>query len=138
MIDPDVKRQLDNLEQGRTTAASSFALATGAATTTTVTKIGVSSNSVIVTQPYSALASSADIVRTGQGPVCGDAYSVGQCSHPSLCLSHWIGDVKSWPLEQLFSDRGAPPSLGLKMLAAIGCGPTFAPFRRAASPYSEL
>jgi hypothetical protein len=63
MIDVDVKRKLDDLEQGRTTAASSFALATGAATTTTVVKTGVSSNSVIVTQPYSVLASSADIVR---------------------------------------------------------------------------
>jgi hypothetical protein len=63
MIDPDVKRKLDDLEQGRTTAASSFALATGAATTTTVVKAGVSSNSVILTTPVSALASSADIVR---------------------------------------------------------------------------
>ena len=63
MIDDDVKRKLTDLEQGRTTAASSFALATGAATTTTVTKIGVSANSVILTTPYSALASNADIVR---------------------------------------------------------------------------
>jgi hypothetical protein len=63
MIDPDVKRKLDVLEQGRTTAASSFDLATGAATTTTVVKSGVSSNSVILTTPVSALASSADIVR---------------------------------------------------------------------------
>jgi hypothetical protein len=61
--DPEVRRQLSDLLQGRTTAAGSFALATGAATTTTVTRIGVSSNSVILTTPYSALASSADIVR---------------------------------------------------------------------------
>jgi hypothetical protein len=62
MIDPDVKRKLDDLEQGRTTAASSFALATGAATTTTVVKTGVSANSLILTQAYSALASNADIL----------------------------------------------------------------------------
>jgi hypothetical protein len=62
MMDVDVKRKLDDLEQGRTTAASSFALATGAATTTTVVKTGVSANSVILTQAYSALASNADIL----------------------------------------------------------------------------
>jgi hypothetical protein len=63
MIGEDVKRKLDDLEQGRTTAASSFALAAGAATTTTVVKPGVSSNSVILTQPVSSFATSADILR---------------------------------------------------------------------------
>jgi hypothetical protein len=62
MIDEDTKRALLELTQGRTYAASSFDLATGAATTTTVTKTGVSSNSVILTTPYSAFASAADIV----------------------------------------------------------------------------
>ena len=61
--DPEVRRKLDDLEQGRTTAAGSFALATGAATTTTVVKIGVSANSVILTSPVSSFASSADILR---------------------------------------------------------------------------
>ena len=61
--DPETKREISELLQGRTTAAGSFNLATGAATTTTVVKIGVSSNSVILTQAYSALASNADILR---------------------------------------------------------------------------
>ena len=63
MIEDETKREIDLLLQGRTMAARSFALATGAATTTTVVKTGVSSNSVILTMPYSALASKADIIR---------------------------------------------------------------------------
>ena len=61
--DPEVKREIDLLLQGRTQAASSFSLATGAATTTTVIKEGISANSLITTQAYSALASNADILR---------------------------------------------------------------------------
>jgi len=63
MIDDDVKRALNEILQGRTTAASSFALVTGAGTTTTVVKAGISANSVILTQAYSSLASNADILR---------------------------------------------------------------------------
>ncbi len=60
--DPEVKREIDLLLQGRTQAAASFGLATGT-TATTVIKTGISSNSLITTQAYSALASNADIIR---------------------------------------------------------------------------
>jgi hypothetical protein len=41
MIEPEIKRQLDDLLLGRTIAAGQFSLATGTATTTTVTRTGV-------------------------------------------------------------------------------------------------
>ena len=63
MIDPETKRYLDDLLQGRTTALRTFDLTTGAATSTVVTCVGMSSNAVVTTQAYSALSSNADIVR---------------------------------------------------------------------------
>ncbi len=64
MIDAEVRRDLDDIRQGRTWAAASFNLtADGVTTTTTVTRLGVSSNSVVLTQAYSALAANSDITR---------------------------------------------------------------------------
>ena len=62
LVDDENRRAVNEILQGRTHAASSFDLATGV-TSTVVTKTGVSSNSVILTMAYSALASQADIVR---------------------------------------------------------------------------
>jgi hypothetical protein len=66
MIDPvtdDVaRRAVNEILQGRTHAAGSFDLAVAPATTTTVARTGVSANSVILTQAYSAFASNADIL----------------------------------------------------------------------------
>lgn len=63
MIPAETRRELDDLLTGRTTAARSFNLAVAPATSTTVTCLGMSSNSVVLTQAYSALASNADITR---------------------------------------------------------------------------
>jgi len=63
MIPDEIRRELSDLLQGRTTAARAFTLAVAPATTTTVPCVGVSSNSVVLTQAYSALASNADITR---------------------------------------------------------------------------
>lgn len=63
MNEDQVQRYLHDLLTGRTTAARSFSLALNPATTTTVTCLGMSSNSVVLTQAYSALASNADITR---------------------------------------------------------------------------
>ncbi len=61
MIDPEVRRDLDDIRQGRLWATGTVTLAAAPATTTTVSKTGVSSNSIVLTQAYSALASNADI-----------------------------------------------------------------------------
>lgn len=61
--DPEVDRGLNDLLRGKTYAASAFNLAVAPATSTVVTKTGVSSNSVILTQAYSTNASNADITR---------------------------------------------------------------------------
>jgi flavoprotein len=62
ITDDVARRAVNELLQGRTHAASSFALAVAPATTTTVVKIGISANSVILTTAYIALASQADIL----------------------------------------------------------------------------
>ena len=61
--DQEVSRAITDLLRGQTYTASTFDLTTGAATSTSVTRIGMSSNSVVLPQAYSALASNADIVR---------------------------------------------------------------------------
>lgn len=61
-IQPEVRRELNDLLYGKSLAVGSFDLTTGV-TSTTVTRTGVSSNSVITTQAYSANASNADITR---------------------------------------------------------------------------
>lgn len=61
--DPEIRKELDDLKQGATFAAGSFSLAVAPATSTVVTRRGVSSASVICTQAYSALASNSDITR---------------------------------------------------------------------------
>ena len=87
MIDDETRRKLSDLEQGRTTAASSFALATGAATTTTVTKTGVSANSVILTTPVSAFATSADIVRIVPAK---DQFVVTPTASANACTQRYV------------------------------------------------
>jgi hypothetical protein len=62
IADDNTRRAVDEILQGRTHAAAAFNLTTGV-TSTVVTRTGVSSNSVILTQAYSALASNADITR---------------------------------------------------------------------------
>jgi hypothetical protein len=57
ITDDVARRAVNELLQGRTHAASSFALAVAPATTTTVVKIGISANSVILTTAYIALTS---------------------------------------------------------------------------------
>lgn len=63
MISREIQRWLDQLLTGWTTGAGSFDLTVTPATSTTVTRTGVSSNSVILTQAYSANASNADITK---------------------------------------------------------------------------
>lgn len=64
MIDKEVMRWLNDLLMGRSTACGEFTLVhDGVSTTTTVTRKGMSSNSVISTQALSALASNSDITR---------------------------------------------------------------------------
>lgn len=57
-----VKRYLEDLQQGKITTLGKFDLTTGV-TTTVVNRLGMSSNSVVCTQAWSANASNADIVR---------------------------------------------------------------------------
>lgn len=62
-MDAETKRELDSLRSGYLTCAGEFSLAVAPATSTVVSRRGVSSTSVILTQAYSALASNADITR---------------------------------------------------------------------------
>jgi flavoprotein len=62
-MDDDVKRELDDLRQGRTNVARVFTLAVAPATATSVACISMSSNSVVLTQAYAFSASNADITR---------------------------------------------------------------------------
>jgi len=66
-IDPETKRSLDDLAQGKITAAGEFNLAASPAISTVVTRRGVSTGCVILTQAMSANASNADIVRIVPG-----------------------------------------------------------------------
>lgn len=63
MIDPEVKRELDDLKRGNSTRISTFDLAVSPATSTVVVRRGVSSTDLILTQAYSALAANSDITR---------------------------------------------------------------------------
>lgn len=62
-IDPEIKRELEDLKRGNSTRVSSVSLAVAPATTTTVSRRGVSSTDLILTQASSALASNSDITR---------------------------------------------------------------------------
>ena len=62
-IDDEVRRELNSLKQGSTFAGGSFDLDVAPATSTVVSRRGVSSSSIIMTQAYSAAASNADITR---------------------------------------------------------------------------
>jgi hypothetical protein len=66
-IDPETKRSLDDLAQGKITAAGEFTLALSPATSTVIVRRGVSATSVILTQALSANASNADITRIVPG-----------------------------------------------------------------------
>jgi hypothetical protein len=61
MINDEVRRELIDLLRGRTFTASSFNLSVAPAVSTTISKELISSNSVILTQAFSALALQGDI-----------------------------------------------------------------------------
>jgi hypothetical protein len=63
MIDPDVRREIDALKSGTTYTGGTFTLDAAPATSTVVTRNGVSSSSIIHAQGYSALAVNSDITR---------------------------------------------------------------------------
>ena len=63
MIDDEVRRELIKITTSRSTACGEVALAVSPATTTTVTRRGVSSNSTVLLQALSSLALNGDITR---------------------------------------------------------------------------
>lgn len=63
-IDPEIKREIDDLKRGNTTRISTFSLTPGAATTsTTITRSGTSSGDLVQYMALSSLAVQSDIVR---------------------------------------------------------------------------
>lgn len=55
-MDSEVRRYIDDILAGRTVATGEFSLTASPATTTTVTRIGVSRNSIINLMPYNSSA----------------------------------------------------------------------------------
>lgn len=63
MIDDDVRRELDSLKQGTTFTGGTFSLDVSPATSTVVTRQGVSTGSVVHFQGYSTDAVNSHITR---------------------------------------------------------------------------
>lgn len=77
MIDSDVRREIDQLKQGFVFVAGTLSLASSPATTTTITRVGVSSGSIVSLTPYNSAAATAGI------PQCVPANGSFVLSHSS-------------------------------------------------------
>lgn len=86
----DARRAIDHIYQGRVRSCAEFTLAT-TGTSTTVTKTGISTQSVILTQAFSSSAANADITRIVPGKdtftVTHTATSGGTKTHRYVCFT---------------------------------------------------